>query len=58
MKFIDLKNFSGIEKTAPDNVIDIEFNLWTKPDCAGTPYENSNRTWFFFSITGTCFYDL
>ncbi|XP_063701182.1 cytosolic carboxypeptidase-like protein 5 [Culicoides brevitarsis] len=42
----------GTEKTAPDNVIDIEFNLWTKPDCAGTPYENSNRTWFFFSITG------
>uniref|UniRef100_A0A336LX69 CSON004345 protein n=1 Tax=Culicoides sonorensis TaxID=179676 RepID=A0A336LX69_CULSO len=41
-----------VEKTSPDNVIDIEFNLWTKPDCAGTPYENSNRTWFFFSVSG------
>lgn len=33
----------------------VEFNLWTKPDCAGTPYENLNRSWFFFSIQGkTC----
>lgn len=30
----------------------VEFNLWTKPDCAGTPYENLNRSWFFFSIQG------
>ena len=22
---------------------DFEFNVWTKPDCAGTPYENANR---------------
>lgn len=32
--------------------IDVEFNLWTRPDCHGTPFENSNRTWFFFSIRG------
>lgn len=32
--------------------IDTEFNLWTKPDCHGTPFENGNRTWFFFSIRG------
>lgn len=32
--------------------IDVEFNLWTKPDCYGTPFENGNRTWFFFSIRG------
>lgn len=29
-----------------------EFNLWTRPDCQGTAYENSNRTWFYFSIRG------
>ena len=29
-----------------------EFQLYTKPDCADTPFENNNRTWFFFSIAG------
>ncbi|NJI30039.1 hypothetical protein HBI98_23055, partial [Aeromonas veronii] len=32
--------------------MEIEFNLWTRPDCAGTPYENQNRTWFHFAVTG------
>lgn len=32
--------------------VDVEFNLWTRPDCHGTPFENSNRTWFYFSIRG------
>ncbi len=27
------------------------FNLWTSPDCAGTCYENSNKSWFYFSVT-------
>ncbi|KDR22169.1 Cytosolic carboxypeptidase-like protein 5, partial [Zootermopsis nevadensis] len=31
---------------------DFEFNIWTKPDCAGTEFENSNRTWFYFGIKG------
>lgn len=43
----------------PNNeAVAIEFNLWTKPDCAGTEYENLNRSWFFFSIqgkNGVCF---
>uniref|UniRef100_A0A2M4CGN0 Putative peptidase m14-like domain of atp/gtp binding protein n=1 Tax=Anopheles darlingi TaxID=43151 RepID=A0A2M4CGN0_ANODA len=33
-------------------LVEIEFNLWTRPDCAGTPYENQNRTWFHFAVTG------
>lgn len=32
---------------------DVEFNIWTKPDCYGTEFQNSNRTWFFFGIKGT-----
>ncbi|XP_019547822.2 uncharacterized protein LOC109418093 [Aedes albopictus] len=32
--------------------VEVEFNLWTRPDCAGTPYENQNRTWFYFAVTG------
>lgn len=32
--------------------IEVEFNLWTRSDCAGTPYENQNRTWFYFAVTG------
>jgi len=35
-----------------DNCINAEFNLWTKPDCGGTQYENTNRTWFYFGISG------
>lgn len=31
---------------------DFEFNLWTNPDCSGTEFENSNRTWFYFGIRG------
>ncbi|XP_063882854.1 cytosolic carboxypeptidase-like protein 5 [Scylla paramamosain] len=32
--------------------VNYEYNLWTRPDCAGTEYENNNRTWFFFGIKG------
>jgi hypothetical protein len=38
--------------SSKERSVDCEFNLWTRPDCYGTPYENSNRTWFFFSIRG------
>lgn len=31
---------------------DFEFNIWTHPDCAGTEFENGNRTWFYFGIKG------
>ncbi|XP_059620249.1 cytosolic carboxypeptidase-like protein 5 [Phlebotomus argentipes] len=41
------------EPPPPDGVTaSAEFNLWTCPDCGGTQYENSNRTWFFFSVRG------
>ncbi|XP_022256729.1 uncharacterized protein LOC111089134, partial [Limulus polyphemus] len=33
-------------------IVDLEFNVWTKPDCAGYPYENGNRTWFYFGVQG------
>ncbi|XP_059157796.1 cytosolic carboxypeptidase-like protein 5 isoform X3 [Physella acuta] len=32
--------------------VDYEFNVWTKPDCEGTPYENPNRSWFYFGVRG------
>ncbi|XP_057679243.1 cytosolic carboxypeptidase-like protein 5 isoform X2 [Corythoichthys intestinalis] len=38
---------------AASNVPDYEFNVWTQPDCAGTEYENGNRSWFYFSVHGT-----
>ncbi|XP_064196723.1 cytosolic carboxypeptidase-like protein 5 isoform X2 [Anguilla rostrata] len=31
---------------------DYEFNVWTKPDCADTEFENGNRSWFYFSVRG------
>ena len=38
----------GFLSLAPD----FEYNLWTSPDCAGTSFENSNRTWFYFGVKG------
>ncbi|CAH2004531.1 unnamed protein product [Acanthoscelides obtectus] len=37
-------------KSAIHDTCDAEFNVWTKPDCAGTPFENGNRTWFYFGL--------
>ncbi|CAF0969548.1 unnamed protein product [Brachionus calyciflorus] len=32
---------------------DIEFNVWTRPDCEGTEVgPNPNRTWFYFGVRG------
>uniref|UniRef100_UPI00358F72B2 cytosolic carboxypeptidase-like protein 5 isoform X2 n=1 Tax=Myxine glutinosa TaxID=7769 RepID=UPI00358F72B2 len=31
---------------------DYEFNVWTRADCAGTEFENGNRTWFYFGVKG------
>ena len=33
-------------------VPDYDYNVWTAPDCAGTDYENGNRTWFYFGVKG------
>ncbi|CAK1598524.1 unnamed protein product [Parnassius mnemosyne] len=37
-------------KTNAPETPDYEFNLWTRPDCAGTEFENGNRTWFYFGV--------
>ncbi|KAJ0178965.1 hypothetical protein K1T71_005740 [Dendrolimus kikuchii] len=37
-------------KTNVTETPDYEFNLWTRPDCAGTEFENGNRTWFYFGV--------
>ena len=31
---------------------DFEFQIWTRPDCQGTEFENGNRTWFYFGVKG------
>lgn len=31
---------------------DYEFNLWTRPDCDGTEFQNGNRSWFHFAVKG------
>ncbi|XP_077186533.1 cytosolic carboxypeptidase-like protein 5 isoform X3 [Paroedura picta] len=33
-------------------IADYEFNVWTRPDCADTEFENGNRSWFYFSVKG------
>lgn len=39
-------------KCLTTEAFDAEFNIWTKPDCFGTEYENGNRTWFYFGMKG------
>ena len=46
----DSGNLARVEKSEKN---DNEFNLWTTPDCANTPFENGNRTWFYFGVKGT-----
>lgn len=36
--------------TGKTDVVDYEFNLWTKHDCSDTEFENGNRTWFYFAV--------
>ena len=38
------------QKSSVAETPDYEFNLWTRPDCAGTEFENGNRTWFYFGV--------
>ncbi|KPJ19309.1 Cytosolic carboxypeptidase-like protein 5 [Papilio machaon] len=48
----DSGNLGHVEQV-PSELIETpeyEFNLWTRPDCAGTEFENGNRTWFYFGI--------
>ncbi|XP_053394186.1 cytosolic carboxypeptidase-like protein 5 isoform X3 [Mercenaria mercenaria] len=43
---------SGGGKYFSEIKADYEFNVWTKPDCAGTEFENGNRSWFYFGVRG------
>ncbi|EDV28996.1 uncharacterized protein TRIADDRAFT_19682 [Trichoplax adhaerens] len=50
----DSGNLANVEKcrgnSNSDNVC--EFNVWTSPDCANTPYEKDYSSWFYFGIRG------
>jgi len=50
---IDLAESQTTAKgNSPNEQPDYEFNLWTKPDCGHTEFENGNKTWFYFGIKG------
>ena len=44
-------NLDRVEECKSPDADTKEFNLWTAPDCAGTEFENCNRTWFYFSVS-------
>ncbi|ELU13284.1 hypothetical protein CAPTEDRAFT_146236 [Capitella teleta] len=55
----DSGNLARVEKVCKDEDdsggdprADCEFNVWTRPDAAGTPFENGNRSWFYFGVRG------
>ena len=41
-----------VEKGGPLLPTDYSFRIRTRPDCAGTEFENGNRTWFYFGFRG------
>lgn len=43
-------NSNSISHPLPKH--DIEFNVWTRRDCEGTPKVNGNRSWFYFGVKG------
>lgn len=45
-----VENIYPVTNRTPSEVLNYEFNLWTRPDCAGTEFENGNRTWFYFGV--------
>jgi cytosolic carboxypeptidase protein 5 len=51
-------NATHVNETLPNGVnhslskYDVEFNVWTRRDCEGTPHENANRSWFYFGVRG------
>lgn len=47
-------NYFSDNGTNDSGLPDFEFNVWTLPDCAGTEFENGNRTWFYFGMKGKC----
>ncbi|XP_025409754.1 cytosolic carboxypeptidase-like protein 5 isoform X2 [Sipha flava] len=46
----NLAQVKYVRKQTPDE--DLEFNLWTKPDCGGTEFECNYKSWFYFAIKG------
>ena len=40
------------ERPSIEPPCDFAFKMWTRPDCAGTKFENGNRTWFYFGFKG------
>ena len=44
-------NLDRVEECHNSSPDVVEFKLWIAPDCAGTGYENGNRSWFYFSIS-------
>lgn len=42
----------GSDENSGNDDFDYEFNLWPHADCAGTEFENGNRTWFYFGMKG------
>lgn len=45
----DSGNLDRVEQVGGDE--NLEFNLWTAPDCAGTEFENPNSSWFCFKVS-------
>ncbi|XP_029640664.1 cytosolic carboxypeptidase-like protein 5 isoform X2 [Octopus sinensis] len=51
----DTKDSSSVSNNVNRNAElqpDLEYNVWTRPDCSNTIYENGNRSWFYFGIEG------
>ena len=48
---LQLGNLERVEEYESSERDSLEYNLWLAADCAGTEFQNANRTWFHFSVT-------
>lgn len=47
----DSGNLARVEQEETSSS-DLNFTVWTRPDCEGTEYENGSRSWFYFGMRG------
>ena len=47
---LHLGNLERAEECESSKSDGLEYNLWLAADCAGTEFQNVNRTWFHFSV--------
>lgn len=52
LTFTSLMCSGNMARAEIDEHVENEYNVWTQPDCAGTPHATTCRSWFYFGVRG------